>query len=40
MGHPVNETTDRKIDVISALIEENPHIRIRYMMFETGLSHN
>jgi HTH domain in Mos1 transposase len=40
MGQPITETTDRYIDVISALIQENPHIRIRYMMFETGLSHN
>ncbi|CAF5055852.1 unnamed protein product, partial [Rotaria sp. Silwood1] len=38
-GRPVTEATDRNIEVIRALIDENPHITIRYMFFETGLSY-
>ena len=38
-GRPVAETTDSNIEVIRALIDENPHISIRYMVFETGLSY-
>jgi len=38
-GRPVTEATDRNIEVIRALIDENPHISISYMVFETGLSY-
>ncbi|CAM4982560.1 unnamed protein product, partial [Rotaria socialis] len=39
ISRPVAETTDKNIEVIRALIDENPHIIIRYMAFETGLSY-
>ena len=39
IGRPVTEATDQNIEVIRTLIDENPHISIRYMVFETGLSY-
>jgi histone-lysine N-methyltransferase SETMAR len=39
-GRPVTEATDLNIEVIRALNDENPHISIRYMVFETGLSYD
>ena len=39
-GLPVTEATDQNIEVIRTLIDENPHISIRYMAFETGLSYS
>ena len=38
-GRPLTEATDRNIEIIRALIDKNPHISIRYMVFETGLSY-
>lgn len=38
-GRLVTEATDRNIEVIRALIDENPYISIKYMVFETGLSY-
>ena len=39
VGRPVTEATDQNIEVIRKLIDENPHISIRYMAFETGSSY-
>ena len=39
IGPPVTEGTDQNFEVIRTLIDENPHISIRYMVFETGLSY-
>ncbi|CAF4601646.1 unnamed protein product, partial [Rotaria sp. Silwood2] len=39
IGRSVTEATDKNIEVIRALIDENPHISIRYIAFETGLSY-
>ena len=33
IGRPVTEATDRNTEVIRTLIDENPHISIRYMVF-------
>ena len=38
IGRPVTGSTDRNIEIIRSLIDENPHISIRYMVFVTGLS--
>ena len=38
-GRPVTEATDCNIEVIRALIDENPLISIRYMVFEASLSY-
>lgn len=38
-GRPVTEATDRNIAIVRALIDENPHISIRYIVFETSLSY-
>ena len=35
----VTEAIDPNIEVIRALIDENPHISIRYMFFEISLSY-
>ena len=39
VGRSVTEATDQNIEVIRTLIDENPHISIRYMVFETGSSY-
>lgn len=39
VGRPVTEATDRNIAIVRAFIDENPHISIRYIVFETGLSY-
>ena len=39
IGRPVTAATDQNIEVIRTLIDENPHISIRYMVFETDLSY-
>lgn len=39
IGRPVIEATDGNIAIIRELIDENPHISIRYIVFETGISY-
>ena len=39
IGRPVTEATDGNIAIIRELIDENPHISIRYIVFETGISY-
>ncbi|CAF1484046.1 unnamed protein product [Rotaria magnacalcarata] len=37
VGRPVTGVTDENIETVRMLIEENPHISIRYLAFETGV---
>ena len=39
IGRPVTCVTDANIEAVRALIEENPHISIRYIAFELGVSY-
>lgn len=39
IGRPVTAATDGNIDLIRLLVEENPHISIRYIAFDTGMSY-
>jgi len=39
IGRPVTGVTDGNIEAVRTLIEENPHISIRYLAFELGVSY-
>ena len=39
IGRPVTSLTDENIDLIRTLIEENPHVSIRYLAVDTGMSY-
>ena len=39
IGRPITSRTDENIDLIRTLIEENPHVSIRYLAFDTGISY-
>lgn len=39
IGRPVTATTDRNIEAVRSLIEDNPHISIRYIAYELGVSY-
>ena len=39
IGRPVTGVTDQNIESVRLLIEENPHISIRYIAFELGVSY-
>ena len=39
IGRPGTSITDKNIEAVRTLIEENPHISIRYLAFELGVSY-
>ncbi|CAF1261575.1 unnamed protein product [Adineta ricciae] len=39
IGRPVTSIADTNIEAVRTLIEENPHISIRYLAFELGVSY-
>jgi histone-lysine N-methyltransferase SETMAR len=39
IGRPVTSVTDKNIEAVRLLIEDNPHISIRYLAFELGISY-